>query len=932
MWRRCVLFVFSGFFVWQNPSFAVGEQDGRLFGVIKDQLSGSPLPGATVQVSGPRLIGGPHTTLTEEDGSYQFPSLPPGTYDVGLSYEGTKPLFRKVVIRQGEAFPLHISWSVETEQETKKIIVEQRNMIRPDTTETGTVLSAEQTGRIATSRRYQDITQQAAGVTGGGNPNMKGGLDAHNRYLVDGLDITDPVTNTFSANINFDSIESIEIQTGGSEAQYNSLGGIINLITFAGSNEWRVNASQFVYHQSFTVGKQFGTAAYQGNRPFLYVNPPPQSAFQTTAMVGGALIKNRLWVNLSFEYLHRESSLPIGSTLGIQTPALRSDRYLTRLKLTYAPRSSHRLTLSLSADPAFFHNVVQDNLRLGVAEDHQRQGGLFSIFQWDYFHGEKWNTNVQLGFQYATVDAGPEGHFGAVDTTAYRGAGRFSDKNEYYDPERPQHVNTDDGTYWYQGGPVSFDKRITIQFDPSISVRGKFLGIHDAKFGLQTRVTHHLYETFLPGGETYFDSGGGSGENGLCLPETGQTQGCHIRTTTEPFANRQTGFSIGAFVQDRWRMTPYLRLNPGLRIDYGRTTNSLGQEVSNLLGVGPRIGIILDLTQDGKTLLSAYYGRANEVLSLLTAGYADVSATSVRQKWNPEKRVFEDFQKTGGEDGYALDPRGIPPHADEFTLSLRRELVGNSIARIDYTYKRIGNIWDGIEINQIWDPTGTRVIDYVDGIPRQRLLFTRPDDNWRQYHGLDVVFDARPTEVWDLSFAYTLSFLFGPGGEQFGQVTGDYRNSPFYNPRMSVFFDGYLPEDRRHNLKLRLSFKSHGFLLGAFLNFQSGQPRTARFFNQSDGDFTSRRSPSGTAPGQVTNDISAITETRTPALFMTDLRIAYDLRALLKTVHLQFSVDLFNVFDLDAPTEMEMRDVPSYGQVAARQAPLRIQLGLQFQY
>ena len=54
-------------------------------------------------------------------------------------------------------------------------------------------------------RSYQSIAQQVAGVTGV-RTNIKGAMNAHNRYMVDGLDITDPVTNTFSANINFDSI------------------------------------------------------------------------------------------------------------------------------------------------------------------------------------------------------------------------------------------------------------------------------------------------------------------------------------------------------------------------------------------------------------------------------------------------------------------------------------------------------------------------------------------------------------------------------------------------------------------------------------------------------------------------------------------------------------------------------------------------------
>ena len=111
---------------------------------------------------------------------------------------------------------------------TKKVIIEERRLTRPDTTQTGTVLTADTQSRVATQRTYQGITQQVAGVTfsaGQGNPNIKGAMDAHNRYLVDGLDITDPVTNTFSADINFDSIASVEVLTSGAEAQYNALGG-----------------------------------------------------------------------------------------------------------------------------------------------------------------------------------------------------------------------------------------------------------------------------------------------------------------------------------------------------------------------------------------------------------------------------------------------------------------------------------------------------------------------------------------------------------------------------------------------------------------------------------------------------------------------------------------------------------------------------------
>ena len=99
-----------------------------------------------------------------------------------------------------------------------------------------------------------------------------------------------------------------------------------------------------------------------------------------------------------------------------------------------------------------------------------------------------------------------------------------------------------------------------------------------------------------------------------------------------------------------------------------------------------------------------------------------------------------------------------------------------------------------------------------------------------------------------------------------------------------------------------------------------------------DRDYTNRRSPNGTDPGQTPNDVASIAEVRTPAVLTTDLRIAYDLHSLLQKVHLQVSADLFNLFNLDSPTELEARDVPSYGQVRSRQQPLRLQLGIQLTY
>ena len=917
-----------------STAHAVGELTGRIAGVITDKLSGAPLPGARITVQGKNLIGGARQLSTADDGSYEFISLPPGPYDVELFFEGAKPLRRKIVVRQGETFPLNIIWSVELAAEEKQVVVEERRMTRPDTTQTGTVLTADTQSRVATGRSYQAITTQVAGVAANasGNPNIKGAMDSHNRYMVDGLDITDPVTNTFSANINFDSIESVEVMTGGTEAQYNSLGGIINLVTAAGGNEWHIDSSLYINHQALSAGAQFGPQLYQGVRPFTQLKRPSNSGYQANVNIGGPIVKNKLWVNLSFEYRYRDSAINIGPPLNIQHPSQNFTGYYTRFKLTFAPTVKHRLTLSLSADPAFITNVDQENYRLATAEDYQRQGGVFSILQWDYFISDKVNTNVQAGFQYSTIDTGPQGYFGSIDYSGYAGTGKWSALNNTWEAERPQHYNADDGTTWYQGGPITFDKRITVQFDPSVSVRGNWLGKHEAKFGVQSRWNYHTSDTSIPGNSTYTDAGGGEGEAGLCFPGMMQTAGCFQRTDQQPYNNHQNGFSVGLFAQDRWQITKWLRINPGLRFDYGRTTNSLGDVVSNLWGFGPRLGVVFDLTQDGKTIFSAYYGRANEVLSLLAAAYADVVAESTTYQWDPAQKQFNELRKAGGVDGFKLDPSGRTPHTDEVTLSLRREVFQNSMAGIDYTYKRVGNIWDSMEINQIWDPTGTRVVDHVNGKAQQVFLYTRPDGNWRVYQGLDFLFESRPRQEWDFAVIYTLSWLYGPGAEQFAQVSGSQTLSQYYNPRMYGLFDGFLPEDKRHQLKIRASYTLKGLTIGAFMNYASGSPRTKRYFNQNEGDYTNRRSPTGTEPGATPNDVGAIAELRLPAQLQLDARISYDLHSVLKKVHLTLIADLFNVFNLDTPTGIEVRDTTTYGQIRTRMTPLRAQLGLRIQY
>ncbi|MCA9490811.1 MAG: VWA domain-containing protein [Myxococcales bacterium] len=76
-----------------------------------------------------------------------------------------------------------------------------------ESTTSGVVVSKQFLRSVPTGRSYQSAVQLASGVTGrGGNPNIGGGAYNENTYLLDGANITDPVTGTFSLNFNYDAM------------------------------------------------------------------------------------------------------------------------------------------------------------------------------------------------------------------------------------------------------------------------------------------------------------------------------------------------------------------------------------------------------------------------------------------------------------------------------------------------------------------------------------------------------------------------------------------------------------------------------------------------------------------------------------------------------------------------------------------------------
>lgn len=259
------------------------------------------------------------------------------------------------------------------------------------------------------------------------------------------------------------------------------------------------------------------------------------------------------------------------------------------------------------------------------------------------------------------------------------------------------------------------------------------------------------------------------------------------------------------------------------------------------------------------------------------------------------------------------------PHTDEFTFGFRRELFPNTVGNVEYTWKRIANTWNAVEMNRIWDPSGSRVVGYVDPMAqdRQVFIYTTPDDP-RVYRSLILSTEGQPTPNWDYSASYTLAYTTV-------SVTPD-------NPRFQEFSKGYDGTDIRHYFRLYLAYNvtSHFEVCGSFV-YTTGAALTKGFYSYEDGNYANRRSPLGTTPSSP-NDPKTISEFRPPDQMVLNLRLNYDVIPVQFQHRLHLIVDVFNALNQSTPTGVYTQDISRYGQVSGRMTPRRFQLGLAYNY
>jgi len=160
-----------------------GQTFGELVGKVVDDQGGA-LPGVTVTLSGPAVMGTP-TATTGASGQYRFPAVNSGTYTLKFELAGFAPMVREgIVVPVRQTITVDAAMKLASLQETVTVTGASPT-VDVENSKVGARLSQEILTSVPTSRTIFGATTVLPGMTmvrqdpGGLNAATSTGMVAH---------------------------------------------------------------------------------------------------------------------------------------------------------------------------------------------------------------------------------------------------------------------------------------------------------------------------------------------------------------------------------------------------------------------------------------------------------------------------------------------------------------------------------------------------------------------------------------------------------------------------------------------------------------------------------------------------------------------------------------------------------------------------------
>jgi len=249
-------------------------------------------------------------TISGKDGAYRFSALPPGAYALHAQADGFQPLeIAELVFTVGQdaVLPLVLQSSGEVVQ----VVINTSSSDHLETqrtSSTNTVTGEHIDNLPINGRNYVQFSLIDSQVKRDGEApypiaptsglNFDGARARSNLVNVDGFDTEDSITKGIRSTVSQEAVGEFQVITNGFSPEYShATGGVVNIVTRGGNNDFHGDVYAFLRYKDF-----------QAVNPFSTVADPAYTRVQPGFTLGGPLRKDRTFFYLSYETTRRQET------------------------------------------------------------------------------------------------------------------------------------------------------------------------------------------------------------------------------------------------------------------------------------------------------------------------------------------------------------------------------------------------------------------------------------------------------------------------------------------------------------------------------------------------------------------------------------------------------------------------------------------------
>jgi len=768
--RRWAIASVVGFLL-LSPSIDAQVVTGNLIGIIRDE-SRSVLPGASVTITSRALPGGPSTAVTNVQGEYRFTGLPPGIYQLTVTLTGFKTYIEQdLQVTVNGTVERNVALPVASVEET--ITVSGQSPV-VDTRQVGVAksLPADVVESIPHSRMGSPAAFMATmpGVTANnynriGGASVMGSADRETSYMSDGI-LSNGVTGGAAYNyLDFDAIEDLNVVTLGASSEYQQAqGGVMNMVTKAGTNTFRAD------------GMHYWAPASLASSPIkLPCNCPlGETGFKQYKYVdfgyhaGGPLWKDHVWYFGGVSNAGPSYRNPGQADAAEEYQWVR-DEYRSNHKFTW--KASSKINVSQVLYYEWWHWSNPD------FPTFTRPLETVSWYTGDIKSGASEVTAVLTPTTFLTARY-------TVNDTPYGdipfGPNLAHDSTSLVTPSH------DDLFTGVRSVSDTFADAIQSRRDDvSVKLNRYISGArasHNIRFGVQAARNRSFTQTVTPGGVVYQDQNGAPFQAAFTpvstdasrymaygvWAENEMTFGGRLTITPGVRFDRMTGSSPDAPMID-----PTVSIGNGGLCKCVQSFPFTGESVPGLgdlqtwTTVAPRVGFNYRLTEDGKTVLRGTTGRYYRPIFLSEFGgiHPGIANTTLLS-YNAATGTYSNLiSVTDPNVNLAVDLDMRPPYTDQFSIGVDRELAANLGVSVTYVHKRSKDQIGWRDVGGIY---GTQTVTAPNGQPvtvfpllnspsARRFLRTNGDGFFSRYNGIMFAVSRRLANRWTANVNYTYS-------------------------------------------------------------------------------------------------------------------------------------------------------------------------------